>query len=985
MQEPDARTGGRPPGPSLRRRLPLLISGLVLAVLGVVVAAAYQGVVSTLETGAGDRARSAARQVNVLLTSLTGQSLAGLQRVAPAARTYVDRPGDATRAELLEAIAPLAPSATRRVTVWRRGERVLALPEPDSSGAGAPGLLPLPSGRPGPGIGPIQADGDRAFADVTVEAPSSGNGAPAAISLRSVLSITPPDLFGRLIGDDARILLGNREGAVWTDLAHVVTGPPVDRGSDASQQYRSRGAGRIGASSAMDATPWVIWVEFPRETMVASATTFLRRMMVLVIGVGVAGILLARWFATSITAPLATMTEAAEAMAGGDYTARVDTRRSDEIGRLGAAFNAMRDDVARRLDERQRALDLLTASEGRYRALFDHAPDGILIADGGNHVRDANPGVCRMLGYTRDELVGMSTSRLVTADQRPHVAEVQAAVAAGEVYHREWRLERRDGSVFEADVITTAMPDGHRLAMVRDVTERNRAVEAVLAAEERMRFALESAGLGVWELDLRTGEVRWSEILEAQHGLAPGAFAGTFDAFLALVHPEDRERVREVVDRASRSGADFATEHRIVRPDGAVRWISGAGRMRLDAAGAPMRGIGISADVTERHSLEAQFQQAQKMEAVGRLAGGVAHDFNNLLTAILGYCEMLLEDLRPEDPIRYEIAEIQKAGQGAASLTRQLLAFSRKQIIEPRVLDVNDVVRGVQSLLRRLISEDIEVAVTLDPAPQLVNADRGQIEQVIMNLAVNARDAMPDGGRLAIATGAVDLDKDYAAAHLNVSPGPYVMLSVTDTGQGMSADVQAHLFEPFFTTKEAGKGTGLGLATVHGVVTRSGGTIGVYSEVGRGTAFTIYLPRVEDAVTDPQGAEADGAGTRGGGQTVLVVDDAEGLRELLSRGLKRQGYRVLVAEDAARALTLVEAHPDIDVLLTDVVMPGASGPELTGELLRRRPGLKVIYMSGYTEDAIVHHGVLKPGIAFLHKPFTAETLGRKILEVLARA
>ncbi|MCC6991318.1 MAG: response regulator, partial [Acidobacteria bacterium] len=357
-------------------------------------------------------------------------------------------------------------------------------------------------------------------------------------------------------------------------------------------------------------------------------------------------------------------------------------------------------------------------------------------------------------------------------------------------------------------------------------------------------------------------------------------------------------------------------------------------------------------------------------------------DFNNLLTAILGYCGLLLEDLRAEDPIRHDVVEIQKAGARAADLTRQLLAFSRKQIIQPTLLDVNDVVAGLRSLLSRLINEDVEILTALAARPALITADRGQVEQIIVNLAVNARDAMPKGGRLTIETAHVDLDEDYAAVHLGVKPGAYVALTMTDTGVGMTKDVQSHLFEPFFTTKGPGQGTGLGLATVHGVVARSGGSVGVYSEVGKGSSFKVYFPQAaatEFTLDEPRGQAPP---MRGDGYTVLVVDDAEALRELMMKTLQRQGYTVLVAASAAEALRLFEAHGTIDVLLTDVVMPGASGPELTADLLARRPGLKVIYMSGYTEDAIVHHGVLKTGIAFLHKPFTASALGDKIREVL---
>jgi CheY-like chemotaxis protein len=368
------------------------------------------------------------------------------------------------------------------------------------------------------------------------------------------------------------------------------------------------------------------------------------------------------------------------------------------------------------------------------------------------------------------------------------------------------------------------------------------------------------------------------------------------------------------------------------------------------------------------------------MEAVGRLAGGIAHDFNNLLTVILGHCELLLADRDAAAPDYADISEIQKAGTRAAGLTRQLLAFSRKQIIEPAVIDLNAIVADMRPMLERLIGEDVSVALGLAADLSPVRADRGQVEQIVMNLAVNARDAMPDGGALTIATADVELDEHYAKTHFGTQPGRYVMLSVTDTGTGMTPEVMARLFEPFFTTKEPGRGTGLGLATVHGIVSRTGGAVGVYSEPGKGTSFKVYLPPAspEDRVVAPRPATQQ----QGGVETILVVEDAEGLRGLAKRLLERQGYRVLVAANAAEAMQQFERHRSIDVLLTDVVMPGGSGPELANRLRQERASLKVIYMSGYTEDAITHHGTLMAGVAFVEKPFTAGTLGRKIREVL---
>jgi signal transduction histidine kinase/DNA-binding response OmpR family regulator len=410
----------------------------------------------------------------------------------------------------------------------------------------------------------------------------------------------------------------------------------------------------------------------------------------------------------------------------------------------------------------------------------------------------------------------------------------------------------------------------------------------------------------------------------------------------------------------------------------------------LALAGQLGRFYELEREILDRHqaesalrTLEEQYQQAQKMEAIGRLAGGVAHDFNNLLTVILGHCDLLLDNLAADDVRREDLAEIRKAGASGASLTRQLLAVSRKQVIKPTLIDLNEVATDTRAMLDRLIEEDVRIVMALKPGLARVLADRGQVEQIVMNLAVNARDAMPGGGTLTIETGGVELDETYASTHLGVKPGPYVALIVTDTGTGLTPEVRARLFEPFFTTKDLGKGTGLGLATVHGIVMRCGGSIVVDSEVGKGASFKVYFPQA-DAAAMAGDVPLPAALPRTPAETVLVVDDAEGSRDITTKLLERQGYRVLVAANADYAAQLFAQDRTIDVLLTDVVMPGASGPELIRRLVEQRPALKVVYMSGYPEDAILQHGVLDPGIAFLPKPFTAETLGRKIREVIDR-
>lgn len=645
-------------------------------------------------------------------------------------------------------------------------------------------------------------------------------------------------------------------------------------------------------------------------------------------------------------------------------------------------------DLEEQIAQRQHVESSLRVERDRAQRYLDTAEVVLLSLDTEGRITLINRYGCTLLEWTADELIGCDwfetcvPGRLrveLTAkfhqllDGDLSVVENPILTKSGNERLIEWR-----NTILRDDAATIV----GTFSSGTDVTERTQAIAAVRAGEERMRFALENADVGIWDMDYNTGDLRWSERLEAQYGLKPGTFAGTFAAFIEHIHPDDVASVLETLGTAMRAGSDFSVLNRTILPNGKVRWLSGAGRVLLDSDGRPVRAVGISMDITERRTLEEQYQQAQKMEAIGRLAGGVAHDFNNLLTAILGYCELLLAEFDEADPHRADIAEIQSAGNRAAGLTRQLLAFSRKQIIEPTLLDLNVIITDIRAMLGRLIGEDVKVILALPATLSVVKADRSQVEQIILNLAVNARDAMPKGGILTIETANVELDEEYAKTHLGAKPGHYVALTVTDTGVGMSPEVQAHLFEPFFTTKEPGKGTGLGLATVHGIMARSGGVLGVYSELGKGTSFKAYFPSVD--VSEPVAKAPSVAAPEGRGETVLLVEDAEGIRGLTKRLLERQGYNVLIAANADEAIEQFDRSARVDVLLTDVVMPGTSGPELTQELVKRRPELKVIYMSGYTEEAIVHHGVLDPGIAFIHKPFTSEALAHKIRLVLDR-
>jgi PAS domain S-box-containing protein len=391
----------------------------------------------------------------------------------------------------------------------------------------------------------------------------------------------------------------------------------------------------------------------------------------------------------------------------------------------------------------------------------------------------------------------------------------------------------------------------------------------------------------------------------------------------------------------------------------------------------------LANDITEKKKLEAQLLQSQKMDAIGQLAGGVAHDFNNLLGVITGHTELLLKDLGAQHPGLRRAEQIQRAADRAGGLTRQLLAFSRKQVLVPEVLDLNAVLEDTEKMLRRLIGEDVQLVTVFAPGLGLVKADPGQMEQVIVNLAVNARDAMPRGGKLIIETANVDLDGSFSRTHPEVRPGSYVMLAVSDTGHGMDTDTIPRIFEPFFTTKEVGKGTGLGLSTVFGIVKQSGGHIAVYSEVGQGTSFKVYLPRIERSGEMAAAGVARAEAPRAGSETILLVEDEEALRHLIREILEAGGYRVLPGGSPEEAVATAETHSGpLHLLLTDVVMPRMSGRQVADRVKASRPAVRVMYMSGYTDEAISHHGALEPGTHFMQKPFTADALLRKVREVL---
>lgn len=639
------------------------------------------------------------------------------------------------------------------------------------------------------------------------------------------------------------------------------------------------------------------------------------------------------------------------------------------------------------ITEHKRVQDALKRSEERFRNLVETTSDWIWEVDEQGRYTYVSPRVREILGYGPEELVGKAPFDFMPPDEALRVKNLFNR-------HAERKLPfavvvnvnlHKNGSAVMLE--TSAVPfcdergelRGYR-GVDRDITIRRRKEAALTESEARLKRAQRLAQLGDWELDLGTGVLTWSDEVYSILTVPRGSFTPTRTVFLEAVHPEDREKVQAAVRDALAARTPYHIDYRIVRPTGEQRHVREYAEIVLEGD-EPVRMLGTFQDITEYRNVEEQLRQAQKMEAVGRLAGGVAHDFNNLLTVIDGYSDFVLGRLERESPLRGAIEEIRTAGIRAAALTRQLLAFSRKSVPELRVLNINESVAEVEKMLRRLIGEDIELRTRLDPGLGFARADPNQLEQVMMNLAINARDAMPEGGTLTIETRNTELDAASAVRHVDLEPGPYVVLSVSDTGVGMGKEVMDHLFEPFFTTKPEGKGTGLGLSTVYGIVRRSRGHVRVYSEPGLGTAIHVYLPRVNDsahAATVP----VESSDPSRGHETILVVEDDDQLRRMACLMLGAKGYTVLEAGTGAEALRVVERASDVALVVTDIVMPGMSGGELACQIKAINPKLRILFMSGYSDEGVAQHCPTMADGAFVQKPFTSQALGAKIRELL---
>ncbi|MBI5570847.1 MAG: PAS domain S-box protein [Desulfomonile tiedjei] len=640
--------------------------------------------------------------------------------------------------------------------------------------------------------------------------------------------------------------------------------------------------------------------------------------------------------------------------------------------------------ISRDVTEQKRAEEVLRQSEEKYRLIFEYSPLGVFHFDSTGTITACNDNFVGIIGSSREKLIGLNTIR--DLNDKPMIAAIEAALSGGMGHYEDYyaSVTARKRTPVKCEFGPIVSRDGSvvgGIGIIEDITERKRAEEELRRSEEKYREMLGTITDGYHEADLKGNITLVNDSLCELMGYTREELKGM--NFRQVMDELNAARIREAYGEVFRTGIpnpEFTYE--MMRKDGATRYVSISISLARDNAGQPAGFRGILKDVTDRKRLEEQLRQAAKMEAVGQLAGGLAHDFNNILTALMGYANLLSDELPKDRPYQEKLRQITRGAERAADLTRQLLAFSRKQMLDVKVTHLNEIIADMERLLKRLISEHIDLATVLDPSAGMVQADPVQIQQILMNLAVNARDAMPEGGRLTIETANAFLDDDYCRIHPEVRPGPYVMFAVSDTGQGMDSQTLARIFEPFFTTKEKGVGTGLGLATVYGIVKQHQGHILVYSEAGRGTTFKVYLPRGE-ATADPKVQTWDPGPRPHGNETVLLVEDEEIVRTLASEALEILGYHTLPASDPREAIAICNAYEGtIHLLLSDVVLPQMDGRSLFAALSTKRPGLKVLYVSGYTENFIVHHGVLDKGVHFMHKPFNIDNLARKVRQIL---
>jgi two-component system cell cycle sensor histidine kinase/response regulator CckA len=656
---------------------------------------------------------------------------------------------------------------------------------------------------------------------------------------------------------------------------------------------------------------------------------------------------------------------------------------------------ALEEQLQREATARQRAEQAQRRTEERYRTPADQVKDyAIFIMDDQGRHRSWNEGVQRLLGYEKAEFLAACSADLFAPEDRAAglpEQELAEATAHGRSTGDQW-LMRKDGSRFWASVSTASVHSrqGELLGFakrLRDLSEMRRVEEELRRNQEALELAHEAAGLGTWDHDLVTGELRWDVRARALFGLPRGEDQPR-PRWADVIHPDDLRATEELQERALLERKPFSAEYRVIRPDRSTHWVAAVGRGIVDpATGRPLRMRGILLDITERKQTEERLQEVLRLESIGRLAGGIAHDLNNMLTAIVGFSDLLAQSLEPLDTRRADVDQIFRAAERATGLTRQLLAFARREMIQPRLLDLNVVVRGAEGMLRTVLGENVGLVLRFAPAGGVIYADPSRVEQILMNLVLNARDAMPQGGRVTVETSIVSFETAAGKRRAEADaqpPGRYVMLSVSDMGHGMDAATLQRIWEPFFTTKATGRGTGLGLSMVYGSVKQSGGFVWADSAPGEGTIIQVYWPEIQ-AEPEPLTETDELSPVKGGTETILIAEDDTVLRDLSVRALAQLGYRCLAAGDAEEALALLQRGQTVDLVITDVVMPGMSGGGLGERLALERPGLPILFISGFADEDVIRRGLLEAGRPFLQKPFAPVDLARKVREVLDKA
>jgi two-component system cell cycle sensor histidine kinase/response regulator CckA len=976
---------------SIQQRLMLLFGGTFTVIVVLVGATIYMTGRSAARSVAIERLTHVSEELVVMLGAnlkAHGDTLAAIADGPEVAR-WLQRPDDPATTQLAARLSAIGDeSKVLRSVDVRDGTGALLFRSWDRSvsldSAQARELIAAYESPKRMVVGPLKAVPDGAIYQVISR--SSALSRPVYVIGSWHSSQVSTNRIRSLIGGQPSFFLGNSRGDGWTDLNDPLSRPRpfFATGDTVTVSAKDEtGVPTIARGQLVPRTPWLFVVEYPYDAVYGRVNLIFARLALTGVVLLLAIFFASWWFSRALTRPLDELSKVAGAISTGDLSRRVAAIGVTDFDKVGASFNRMADSLVAAGNELDVRMTQLSRSEARYRALFDSNPHCMWVYDVETlQFLAVNASAVQRYGHSHDEFAKMSLYDIRPAESLPHFGRQIADAAGAERRVRVSRHQRKDGRVFDVEIISEPLLfEGRpaRLVLANDISDRRRIEESLRFAQERLQRVVTSVGAVIYELEVQAHgiELRWiSDALMSTLGY-PASAAYEIGWWSNNLHPNDSANLsRRSLSNRMHEGA---IEYRFRHSNGSYR---DEQRILRDVDGRPISVIGALIDVTTNHELQDQLLQSQKVEAIGRLAGGVAHDFNNLLTVILGECALvLLEPVAQDASVKPSIDAIHKAAERATLLTRQLLSFARKQLTEPITLSLNDVVTDTNTMLNRLLGEDIIVNLRLDRSLGQSLCDRGQLEQVLVNLSVNARDAMPEGGVLTIETQHFVVDAAHAASRPNLRAGGYVLLRVSDTGGGLTAEAQRHLFEPFFTTKERGKGTGLGLATCYSIIRQCDGHIEVLSEAGVGTSVVVYLP-VTSALADRKTPTAAMTALVGD-ETVLLVEDEAVVRKVTARMLESLGYTVVAADGGASALRMLDEHRGtINLLMSDVVMPAMGGRELAERVRQLRPTIKILFASGYSDDVILNHQLLERDVVLVQKPFTVVTLSAKIREAL---